>query len=63
MTRTYAGKRLLEHGPLTFREFCQVTGWTRKQSGRTLEQLCKVGGVEMRGHVRGRRLYQIKGAQ
>ena len=27
MTRTYAAKRLLEHGPLTRGEFANITGW------------------------------------
>jgi len=27
MTRTYAAQRLLEHGPLTFREFVEITRW------------------------------------
>lgn len=27
MTRTYAAKRLLEHGPLTRGEFAAITGW------------------------------------
>ena len=27
MTRTYAAKRLLEHGPLTLGEFMTITGW------------------------------------
>mgnify|MGYP003441363081 FL=1 len=27
MTRTYAAQRLIEHGPLTFREFAEITGW------------------------------------
>jgi len=31
MTRTYAAKRLLEHGPLTFSEFVEITGWTTRQ--------------------------------
>jgi predicted transcriptional regulator len=27
MTRTYTAKRLLEHGPLTWRELLEITGW------------------------------------
>jgi predicted transcriptional regulator len=27
MTRTYTAKRLLEHGPLTWRELLVITGW------------------------------------
>lgn len=27
MSKTYATLRLLEHGPLTLREFREITGW------------------------------------
>ena len=34
MTRTYAAKRLLEHGPLTWWEFLEITGWPYKTASR-----------------------------
>lgn len=45
MTRTYAAKRLLEHGPLTLREFTEITGWGRIVSWNTLYQLMNEGIV------------------
>jgi len=39
MTRTYAAKRLLEHGPLTQQEFTEITGWKDRQAERVLQQL------------------------
>lgn len=39
MTRTYAAKRLLEHGPLSFADFVAVTGWTAAQCANALEKL------------------------
>lgn len=37
--RTYAAKRLLEHGPLTTPEFVEITGWQQRQAERVLQQL------------------------
>lgn len=39
MNRTYAAKRLLEHGPLTQSEFLEITGWEQRQAARVLQQL------------------------
>lgn len=39
MTRTYAAKRLLEHGPLTAAQFIEITGWEERTCRRTLQQL------------------------
>lgn len=39
MTRTYAALRLLELGPLTFREFAEITGWPVKASRRVWKHL------------------------
>jgi len=43
MTRTYAAKRLLEHGPLSFREFVEITGWPSRKCTRTLNCLMDAG--------------------
>ena len=43
MCRTYAAKRLLEHGPLTFAEMLEITGWNFKQVDHTLQTLLKQG--------------------
>lgn len=39
MPRTYAAKRLLEHGPLTTPEFVEITGWEQRQAERVLQCL------------------------
>ena len=39
MKRTYAAKRLLEHGPLSMGEFTEITGWKSTQCRRTMRQL------------------------
>lgn len=39
MTRTYAAKRLLEHGPLTFANFWAITGWQKEEAKETLDAL------------------------
>lgn len=41
MTRTYALKRLLEHGELSSREIQEITFWTKKQVWVTLQLLQK----------------------
>ena len=35
-TRTYAAKRLLEHGPLTRGQFTAITGWPSATCGKVL---------------------------
>lgn len=59
MTRTYAAKRLLEHGPLTLREFVTITGWPYSAAQRALEHLMEtelVVAVLISPH---RRLYRL----
>jgi hypothetical protein len=41
--RTYIAKRLFEHGPLTEREFRQITGWTAEAAHSALCQLLDTG--------------------
>lgn len=63
MTRTYAAKRLLEHGPLTFREFHAITGWTKKQAQSTIAALINTEvaqGVKESGYAPRR--YRLKEA-
>lgn len=43
MTRTYAAKRLLEHGPLTFAELLEITGWKVRQLDCALASMLKTG--------------------
>jgi len=37
--KTYIAKRLLEHGPLTFAEFWEITGWMRRTCEVVLRNL------------------------
>ena len=41
MTRTYALRRLLEHGELSSKEIEEITFWTTKQVWATLQRLQK----------------------
>jgi len=43
MPRTYAAKRLLEHGPLSMAQFKEITGWKPRQARRTLQSLVDTG--------------------
>lgn len=43
MRKTYVAKRLLEHGPLSFREFCEITGWPRSTCAVALRGLVETG--------------------
>ncbi|HQS65417.1 MAG TPA: hypothetical protein PKV65_18900 [Acidovorax defluvii] len=45
MNKTYAAKRLLEHGPLTLNELVNITSWSRKQCCQTMHQLSHQGIV------------------
>jgi hypothetical protein len=38
-TKVYAARKLLEHGPLTFGEFLEITGWEFKTCRRVLSYL------------------------
>ena len=43
MTRTYAARKLLEHGPLTFAEFLNITRWPASSAQLALEMLVDTG--------------------
>lgn len=51
MTRTYAAKRLLEHGPLTFGELVTITGWSYAQVSSALGALDKSGVIRITGKI------------
>lgn len=46
MTKTYALKRLLEHGPMTAKEIAECTRWGSKAVHSTLDCLLESGLVE-----------------
>jgi hypothetical protein len=43
MTRTYAARRLLEHGPLTFGEILTITRWPHRSARAALVNLQLAG--------------------
>lgn len=45
MPRTYAAKRLLEHGPLSMAQFKEITGWKPRQARRAMQNLVDAGVV------------------
>ena len=51
MSRTYALKRLLEHGPMTPKEITECTRWTSKQVHRALECLLETELIHSVGHA------------
>lgn len=51
MTRTHATLQLLAHGPLTFRDFREITGWPPRVCTGTLAHLRFWGHVERDGRV------------
>jgi hypothetical protein len=45
LTRPYCASRLLEHGPLTFPQFQEITGWPKKTARYWLDVLIEEGEV------------------
>ena len=45
MTRTYALKKLLEHGELSSKEIEEITCWTTKQVWASIQRLQKTNTV------------------
>ncbi len=60
MTRTYAAKRLLEHGPLTFGELVEITGWSSRQVESVIYSMVDQGLVQHTSELgQRRRLYAL----
>jgi len=59
MTRTYAARRLLEHGPLTFSEVQEITGWPKPVVDSALQRLCRRGVVRVVNCGGVRRAYRL----
>lgn len=51
MKKTYALKKLLEHGELKFREMREITGWTEKSTWSALNALQISGIVKSSGKL------------
>jgi hypothetical protein len=49
MTRPYAARRLLAHGPLTLREFIDITGWSKDIGKNVLRRLVAEGEFVFEG--------------
>lgn len=58
MTRPYAAKRLLEHGPLTFGAFRVITGWSVSVADLVLRRLVERDAVTLQ-NIDGRRHYVL----
>lgn len=60
MTRRYAAKRLFEHGPLSEREFVQITGWPFAAAHSAILALLDCGVLEsFRETGTSRKLYRL----
>ena len=46
MSKTYAARRLLEHGCLSFMEFWVITGWAKDEAKQVLADLIRRREVE-----------------
>lgn len=58
MTRAYALRKLLEHGPLTFGQAVTITGWTRAQSWSAIQALENSGVLIAVGSPK-KRIYEL----
>lgn len=58
MTRPYAARRLLEHGPLTFGDFRAITGWSASVADLVLRRLVDRDAVTHQ-NIDGRRHYVL----
>lgn len=54
MTKTYALKRLLEHGPMTRAQIVECTGWKRRQVESALQDVLRANLVIPSGYAKGR---------
>lgn len=57
MSRAHAARQLLALGPLTFREFVEITGWPRRAARYWLDVLIKA--CEVVRQQSGRRGYMF----
>ncbi len=46
MTKSYALKRLLEHGALKRQEIVEITGWTKAQVHSVLQYLAEIHAIK-----------------
>ena len=63
MKKTYAAKRLLEHGPLTMSEFRIITGWKGRTAEAALKSLVKSKVAYSIVGDDGWKIYMLAGAE
>lgn len=59
MTHTHAACKLLEHGPLTYAEFMEFTGWKKTTMDRAIERLLEQKRIYFVNLTRRRRHYAL----
>jgi predicted transcriptional regulator len=59
MTRTYTAKRLLEHGPLTWRELLEITGWREGALKGAIQSLIETEVVVAEKATAHRNVYRL----
>lgn len=59
MTRAHAMRRLLEHGPLTWGELLEITGWSYDQLRCVVAWLMQQGAVIAEACGPRRNLYRL----
>ena len=60
MTKTYAAKRLLEHGPLTRGQFTAITSWRAATVSKTLSELVKTRAAVVTQDADGQNVWGLK---
>lgn len=59
MTRRHAAKRLLEHGPLTWGELMEITGWSYNALRGAMSALMEMGTVVAEPHEGRLNVYRL----
>lgn len=59
MTRTHALRGLLEHGPLTWSELLEITGWPVGSLKCAIARLVEYGSIEVEACGCRRNLYRL----
>jgi DNA-binding MarR family transcriptional regulator len=59
MTRTHALRSLLEHGPLTWRELREITGWPEGALKCAVARLIEYGSIDVQPIGKHANLYRL----
>lgn len=60
MTHSYACIRLLQHGPLTFTQLLEITGWPRISVEYVVRKLV-AAGILLPANIGGKRHFALRG--